>query len=126
MAEPHTPIVAVITGPSGAGKSCIIKEFLEVFRNHFVQMVTYTTRAPRKNDGVLEIDGIHYNFLTVQKIRITDCPHFFSRTQQIKEEGRRFRLLRDKRPRPREAYQRRPERPHLRRYRGLEIDQGHG
>jgi len=46
-----------LTGPFWCRKKLYHQEILEVFRTNFVQMVTYTTGAPRKNDGVLEIDA---------------------------------------------------------------------
>lgn len=55
-------ILLVITGPSGVGKDSIIAEFLR--RNDdFKKIVTDTNRNAR----VLEINGVDYNFFTLEK-----------------------------------------------------------
>ena len=55
----------VIVGPSGAGKGTLINYLTTEFPDKFGFSVSYTTRAPRAN----EQDGVHYNFVTVDKFK---------------------------------------------------------
>lgn len=61
-----TPMV-VMVGVSGAGRDTIINQLVE--RGEYYPLVTSTTRAPRVNNGVMEQDGIEYNFLTTAQAR---------------------------------------------------------
>jgi guanylate kinase len=61
----------VFCGPSGAGKGTMIDLLMKRFPNDkFGFSVSHTTRVPREG----ELDGVHYNFTTVDKIKqeITD------------------------------------------------------
>lgn len=57
--ENKTPIFVLI-GSSGVGKSTIVKKISSNTLLETLQIVTYTSRAPRN----IEIDGIDYNFTT--------------------------------------------------------------
>ena len=58
--RPAPPLVMVLSGPSGVGKDVAIEQIRE--RGYpFYYTVTYTTRAQRPG----EIDGVHYNFVTL-------------------------------------------------------------
>ena len=62
--EPLQPVV--FAGPSGVGKGTLIEMLQQRFPNHqFGFSVSHTTRPPR--DG--EVDGVHYNFTTVEQIK---------------------------------------------------------
>ena len=52
-------IAIVISGPSGVGKSTIIKEFMILQKEDFIESVSATTRNKREN----EIDNVNYIFL---------------------------------------------------------------
>lgn len=54
------PIVLLV-GISGAGKDTIKHELLKLPRYHHI--VSHTTRAPRRNQGILEQDGVDYHFV---------------------------------------------------------------
>ncbi|MFZ1301616.1 MAG: hypothetical protein WAQ27_03545 [Candidatus Microsaccharimonas sp.] len=56
----HTKI-ALLVGISGAGKDTIKTELLKL--PDFFDVVSHTTRAPRSNMGVAEIDGEDYHFI---------------------------------------------------------------
>lgn len=56
-----TPIV-VLVGISGAGKDTIKHKLLNTGNYHHI--VSHTTRAPRENGGVLEVDGEEYHFIS--------------------------------------------------------------
>lgn len=60
----------IISGPSGAGKTKVTEG--AVARGVGTRVITCTTRAPRANNGVMEIPDVDYHFLTkeefVQKI----------------------------------------------------------
>jgi guanylate kinase len=58
-----TPIVLLV-GISGAGKDTIKHKLLESGNYHHI--VSHTTRAPRENGGVLELDGVDYHFVSLE------------------------------------------------------------
>lgn len=51
-------------GVAGAGKDTLKRLFLATGRFHHI--VSHTTRAPRKNNGVLEQDGQDYHFISLE------------------------------------------------------------
>lgn len=60
----RTPIVLLV-GVSGAGKDTIRRELLKTGK--YSSIVSHTTRAPRENGGVMEIDGVDYHFVTKEE-----------------------------------------------------------
>lgn len=65
--EELKPIQTVmLTGITGAGKDTIIGD-IQQQSDEFVRVVTSTTRAPRKNNGVMEQEGREYYFLTLDQ-----------------------------------------------------------
>lgn len=52
----------IVSAPSGAGKTSLIKEILQKDKQIKLSVST-TTRPPRVN----EIDGVHYNFVSVEQ-----------------------------------------------------------
>ena len=56
--------ITLLVGISGAGKDTIKKELLK--KPDFRDIVSHTTRAPRVNNGVAEIEGIDYHFIDKQ------------------------------------------------------------
>jgi guanylate kinase len=59
--------IALLVGISGAGKDTIKKALLE--RPGFADIVSHTTRQPRVNAGVPEVDGKDYHFITEEEAR---------------------------------------------------------
>ncbi|GAG12437.1 unnamed protein product, partial [marine sediment metagenome] len=57
-------LLVVLSGPSGVGKDAILTE-LEKICPGVRRCVTTTTRLPRSG----EIDGVHYNFVSVATFR---------------------------------------------------------
>jgi guanylate kinase len=57
-------LIFLLVGASGAGKDSIAKELLGRVKDSSYP-VSYTTRAPRPG----EIDGVHYNFVTVERFK---------------------------------------------------------
>ncbi len=55
------PLV-IVAGISGAGKNTAIKELLKT--NRFCYIVSYTTREPRINNAIKEVDGREYYFIS--------------------------------------------------------------
>ena len=53
--------IVLLVGISGAGKDTIKRRLLE--DSEFRDIVSHTTRAPRRNAGMLETDGIDYHFI---------------------------------------------------------------
>lgn len=52
-----------LVGVSGAGKNAVTTKLLANHPGEYHEFVTHTTRAPRKNHGVMEQDGIEYHFV---------------------------------------------------------------
>lgn len=64
MSDPLRPVV--FCGPSGVGKGTLIEMLMKRFPNdQFGFSVSHTTRQPREG----EVDGVHYNYTTVEKIK---------------------------------------------------------
>ncbi|MGO3702121.1 MAG: guanylate kinase [Candidatus Saccharimonadales bacterium] len=59
--------IVLLVGISGAGKDTIKRRLLE--RDDYKDIISHTTRAPRMDDGVLETDGIEYNFVSMDEAR---------------------------------------------------------
>src|ERR1700722_52804 len=58
-AEPHKPLVYIISAPSGSGKSTLVNELLKKVSN-LEFSISYTTRAPRGS----ETNGRQYYFVS--------------------------------------------------------------
>jgi guanylate kinase len=54
--------ITLLVGISGAGKDTIKHKLLE--KDGYRDIVSHTTREPRKNNGVMEIDGEDYHFIS--------------------------------------------------------------
>lgn len=54
--------ITLLVGISGAGKDTIKKELLA--QPDFLDIISHTTRSPRINNGVQEIEGVDYHFIT--------------------------------------------------------------
>ena len=53
--------IALLVGISGAGKDTIKKQLLE--KPDYSDIISHTTRAPRVNNGVMEVADIDYHFI---------------------------------------------------------------
>jgi guanylate kinase len=60
--ELKTIKTVMLTGITGAGKDTIIGDILQG-SDEFVRVVTSTTRQPRENSGIMEVEGREYYFL---------------------------------------------------------------
>lgn len=58
----HVPLLFMV-GISGAGKDTVLKKLVADHPDKYQFMVSYTTRKPRSNDGVMEKDGVEYHFI---------------------------------------------------------------
>jgi guanylate kinase len=56
----------MLTGITGAGKDTIIGDILQD-SDEFVRVVTSTTRQPRENSSIMEVEGREYYFLTEEQ-----------------------------------------------------------
>jgi guanylate kinase len=63
----------IISGPSGSGKTTIAKHILNIFKEKVFLMPTYTTRPIRNH----EVDGIDYNFISVDRFKELSSGGFF-------------------------------------------------
>lgn len=54
--------IVLLVGISGAGKDTVKKELLRTI--DYRDIVSHTTRGPRENNGVLEVDGLNYHFVS--------------------------------------------------------------
>lgn len=55
----------LIAGIVGGGKNTVINELLKGSEYH--EIVSHTTRMPRNNHGVTEMDGVDYHFITLKE-----------------------------------------------------------
>ena len=66
LKEAFSPRPVIFCGPSGVGKGTLIDIIKNRFPNdQFGFSVSHTTRKPREG----EVDGVHYNFSTVDKMK---------------------------------------------------------
>mmetsp|Transcript_21842 Transcript_21842/g.44890 ORF Transcript_21842/g.44890 Transcript_21842/m.44890 type:complete len:216 (+) Transcript_21842:94-741(+) len=66
MSATLLPKPVVFCGPSGVGKGTLIEMLMKRFpKDQFGFSVSHTTRKPREG----EVDGTHYNFTSVEKIK---------------------------------------------------------
>lgn len=54
--------IALLVGISGAGKDTVKKELLK--KPDYRDIISHTTRSPRANNGVHEIEGVDYHFVS--------------------------------------------------------------
>lgn len=54
--------ITLLVGISGAGKDTIKKELLK--KDGYQDIVSHTTRPPRQNNGIVEVEGEDYHFIT--------------------------------------------------------------
>lgn len=67
--------IILIAGVAGAGKDTIKQELLKMGRFH--HLVSHTTRAPRLNNGQMEVDGQDYYFISLaQAIEMLEQQQF--------------------------------------------------
>ena len=59
--------ILLLVGPTGSGKNTVVQELLKT--GHYHQIVTYTTRSPRENHGVMEKEGDPYHFIDQDQAR---------------------------------------------------------
>ncbi len=69
--------LVLLSGPSGVGKDTLIKPYKEQKGNLLTKLISATSRLPRENHGVLEMDGVDYYFRDVD---------FFQREQFLEKE----------------------------------------
>ncbi len=55
-----------LLAPSSSGRNTVIKQLIKT--GHYRFIISDTTRKPRVNDGVLEQDGVEYNFRTEKEV----------------------------------------------------------
>jgi guanylate kinase len=66
-----------MVGITSAGKNTVLNRLLQHDSKDFEFIVSHTTRAPRENDGVLEVDGKDYYFVDEAEIeRMVDAQEF--------------------------------------------------
>lgn len=59
--------IVLLSGITGAGKDTIKRELLK--SDEYRDIVSHTTRQPRTNSGILEVDGVDYHFIDIQTSR---------------------------------------------------------
>lgn len=57
--------LVIFAGITSAGKNTIMNELIKT--GEYYDLVTATTRSPRANDGIMEIDGVDYHFLSTDE-----------------------------------------------------------
>lgn len=72
----QVPLLLAV-GISGAGKDTILQHLMARYPEQYKFLVSHTTRKPRKNNGVLERDGVKYHFIDqVTAERMLDAGEF--------------------------------------------------
>ena len=69
--------IVLLVGIFGAGKDTVKRRLLE--DNEFADIVSYTTRQPRQNAGVLETPGVDYHFIDEAAVNILENHEFIAR-----------------------------------------------
>lgn len=57
--------IVFLVGVAGAGKDTVIGELLKTGDFHYI--VSHTTRSPRYNHGILEVNNVDYHFIDLAK-----------------------------------------------------------
>jgi guanylate kinase len=71
----RTAKIALLVGIAGAGKDTVKRELLKA--DDFCDIVSHTTRLPRANNGVEEVEGKDYHFIDVNEaVRMIDNKEF--------------------------------------------------
>ena len=73
--------IVLLVGIAGAGKDTIKHRLLE--NEAFRDIVSHTTRAPRINNGVAEVDGEDYHFIDTQTALRMAASHEFVEIKQV-------------------------------------------
>lgn len=58
--------LVVLSGPSGVGKSTVAMKLIQE-KGGYVRSISVTTREPREEKGRKEVDGVDYNFISVEE-----------------------------------------------------------
>lgn len=64
----ETTKILLLVGISGAGKDTIKGHLLK--SDEYMDIVSHTTRAPRSNNGVPEVSGVDYHFITMDEAEV--------------------------------------------------------
>jgi guanylate kinase len=67
LAELNHMRIVLLSATSGTGKDSILHYLLSTYPDEYYQVVSHTTRQPRRNNGVLEQDGIDYHFINFEQ-----------------------------------------------------------
>jgi guanylate kinase len=78
MAERRSGVALIISAPSGTGKSTLVRMLRTEFP-HFAYSVSYTTRAPRKD----EVHGRDYHFVTRERFLALAEERFFAEYAEV-------------------------------------------
>ena len=73
--------IALLVGISGAGKDTIKRALLET--QQFGEIVSHTTRLPRKNHGIDEVDGKDYYFISEKNAQEMLSMHEFIEVKHV-------------------------------------------
>ncbi len=58
--------LVLLLGPTATGRNTVIRELIKTGDYHYI--VSDTTRKPRRNDGILEQNGVEYWFKTEEEV----------------------------------------------------------
>lgn len=57
--------ILLLAGVVGAGKNTVLSELL--LSPEYYKIISHTTRTPRSNHGVMELDHVDYHFITLEE-----------------------------------------------------------
>jgi len=66
---PNLPPLIILSAPSGCGKTRVSQYIAEENLAPLERVVTTTTRNPRLNKGIMEQNGIDYDFVSLEEFR---------------------------------------------------------
>jgi len=73
----------LVMAPSGVGKGSVIKSILALAPESFYLSVSATTRAPRSKNGITEVKGEHYHFMSIEEFKEREEAGEFTETAQF-------------------------------------------
>lgn len=76
----------ILTGASGAGKDVLVKELVELHRQDWTSVCSFTTRPPRVNRRWKEMDGVEHHFISPAQ--------FWEMSKESEDREAKIRLVR--------------------------------
>lgn len=76
------PVILLASGPTASGKN-VLAQWVKTQREIFGDCRSTTTRKPRSNKGVLERNGVEYDFVSKEEFRQMICDGLFMEHAEV-------------------------------------------